>query len=72
MLQGNGKAGKSICDARHLFEAGKYGGGYFVTNDKGILGKRIKLADVLPPSLNIVTLEQLPEIFDDFKNGRRV
>jgi hypothetical protein len=35
----------------------KYGGGYFVTNDQRILDKRIDLADVLPPSLNIVTLE---------------
>jgi hypothetical protein len=53
-------------------KAGKYGGGYFVTNDQRILDKRIELADVLPPSLNIVTLEQLLEIFDDYESGRRV
>src|SRR5260370_12712969 len=70
VLQGNAKPGKHISDARHLFEAGKYGGGYFVTNDQRILDKRIDLADVLPPSLNIVTLEQLLEIFDDYESGR--
>jgi hypothetical protein len=72
VLQGNAKPGKHISDARHLFEAGKYGGGYFVTNDQRILDKRIELADVLPPSLNIVTLKQLLEIFDDYESGRRV
>jgi membrane peptidoglycan carboxypeptidase len=72
LLQGNAKPGKHISDARHLFEAGKYGGGYFVTNDQRILDKRVELADALPPSLNIVTLKQLLDIFDDYQSGRRV
>jgi len=38
-LTGNGKPENMVQDAEHLFEAQKYGGGYFVTVDKGILRK---------------------------------
>jgi len=72
MLRGNAELGKHAADARHLFEAGKYGGGYFVTNDCRMLKKRGELAAVLPPSLNIVTLGELLAIYDDYESGRRI
>jgi hypothetical protein len=72
ILQGNAMPGKHAADSDHLFEAGKYGGGYFVTNDRRILDKRSELAAVLPPTLNIVTIEELFVVFDDYEAGRRL
>lgn len=40
ILTGNGKPEKYLADATHLFEAGKYGGGYFITTDQRILDRR--------------------------------
>lgn len=56
ILQGDAKAGKHAADASHLSEAAETGCSYFITHDKRILGKRDQLADVLPPTLQIVTL----------------
>jgi len=39
ILAGNGKPENMVQDADHVFEAQKYGGGYFLTVDKGILRK---------------------------------
>jgi hypothetical protein len=74
VLQGNAQPAKHKADANHLFEAGKYGGGYFITNDGRILDKRDELseASALPPTLSIVTLEEFFEIFEDFEQGRRI
>lgn len=67
VLQGNAKPGKHDADAEHLFEAGKYGGGYFITHDKRMVEvKRLELAAVLPPSLHIVTLHEFLAIYDEF------
>lgn len=67
VLQGNAKPGKHDADAEHLFEAGKYGGGYFITHDKRMIEtKRSELASVLPPSLHIVTLHEFLAIYDEF------
>jgi hypothetical protein len=55
-----------------LKPASKYGGGYFVTNDRRMINKRQELAEVLPPSLNIVTLEEFLRTFDDFETNRRI
>jgi hypothetical protein len=71
ILQGNAKPGRHSADADHLFEAAKYGG-YFVTNDRRMLDKRGELAEILPPSLNIVTIEELFAIFGDYESGRRL
>jgi hypothetical protein len=38
-VTGNGKPENYKQDAEHLFQAAKYGGGYFITVDHGILGK---------------------------------
>jgi len=72
VLQSNSMPGKHRADAADLFEAAKCGGGYFVTNDSRVLNKAGELAAVLPPTLKIVTLEQLLEMFDDYESGRRV
>jgi hypothetical protein len=42
-----------------------------VTNDRRILDKRSELAAVLPPTLHIVTIEELFVVFDDYEAGRR-
>lgn len=46
ILTGNGKPEKYAADAAHVFEAGKYGGGYFITTDQRILDKREELRHV--------------------------
>lgn len=66
-LQGNAKAGKHSADGEHLFEAAKYGGGYFITHDTRMLHqKRVALEAILPPSLWIVTLDEFLDIYDEF------
>jgi hypothetical protein len=70
-LQGNAKPGKHAADADHLFEAAKYGG-YFVTHDQRILGRSSNMRNLLPPSLNVVTLAGFLEIFDDYETGRLI
>lgn len=65
-LQGNAKPGKHAADADHLFEAGKYSG-YFITHDQRILTRAGRLGDMLPPSLNVVTLEDFLGIFEDWE-----
>lgn len=67
ILQGNAVSGKHAADAEHLFEASKYGAGYFITHDARMLRqKRAALDVVLPPSLWIVTLDEYLTIYDDF------
>jgi hypothetical protein len=39
ILTGNGKPEKYEVDARHVFEASKYGGAYFITIDQRILSR---------------------------------
>jgi len=58
ILQGNAKPETHAADASHLSEAAETGCAYFVTEDARILRKRAELAGVLPPSLQIVTLEE--------------
>ena len=49
ILAGNGKVENILKDAKHIFEAHKYGSYYFITNDKGIL----KRADMLSTVCNV-------------------
>jgi hypothetical protein len=66
-LQGNATTpGKHHADADHLFEAGKYGAGYFITHDTRILTRAGRLRDVLPPSLTVVASVDFLAIFDDY------
>lgn len=67
-LQGNATPGKHAADAYHLAEAAKYGG-YFITHDERILKKSGDLQNLLPPSLQVVSLERFLEIFDDYQSG---
>lgn len=46
VMTGEGNPDRYEADADHIFEAGKYGGGYFVTTDKRILGRRAELDEV--------------------------
>jgi hypothetical protein len=55
LITGNGKPATYEADAHHVFEAGKYGGGYFVTTDNRILARKSELqaisgAVILKPS----------------------
>ena len=43
VLRGKALSGKHDQDAEHLFEASKYGGGYFITHDGRLLDKRDEL-----------------------------
>ncbi len=69
VLQGNAKPGRHAADARHLAEAAKYCG-YFITHDERILKRSHGLGSLLPPSLNVVTLVEFLQIFDDYATGR--
>jgi hypothetical protein len=70
-LQGNAKQGKHAADAQHLADAAKYCG-YFITHDERVLKRSMALRDLLPPSLNVVTLDEFMDIFDDYESGRRI
>jgi hypothetical protein len=70
-VQGSARPGKHAADAQHLAEAAKYCG-YFITHDDRVLKRSKGLRDTLPPSLNVVTLAQFLEIFDDYEAGRRI
>jgi hypothetical protein len=54
-ITGNGDPAKYEADAQHVFEASRYGGGYFVTTDGRILARKSQLeaisgAAILKPS----------------------
>lgn len=62
-LTGNGKPEKYAADAAHVFDAGKYGGGYFITTDARILNKRGELHDL--SSATIVLPSEWLRIFKE-------
>jgi hypothetical protein len=47
--------GKHPADASHICEAAETDFGFFITEDKRVLEKRVELKPMLPPSLAIVT-----------------
>lgn len=67
-LRGNAKADKHAADAAHLAEACKYAG-YFITHDTRVLKRAGKLANLLPPSLQVVTLSDFLSIYDEYARG---
>jgi hypothetical protein len=69
ILQGNARPGKHAADASHISESAETGCGYFITHDRRILDKREELQAILPPTLNIVSLEEFFEIFDSYAVG---
>jgi predicted nucleic acid-binding protein len=72
IVQGNAKPSTHAADASHLSEAAETGCCYFITSDKRILKKRTELHSALPPTLNIVTMPEFIQVFDDFEAGRRL
>jgi hypothetical protein len=46
IMAGDGNPARYEADAHHIFEAGKYGGGYFVTTDHRILNRKSELEAV--------------------------
>jgi hypothetical protein len=70
VLQGNARPETHAADASHLAEAVETGCAFFIARDKRFFKKRDELREVLPPSLNIVTLEEFFEIFDDYDARR--
>ena len=66
ILQGNAKPETHAADASHLSEAAETGCGYFITADGRILRKRDELAAALPPSLQIVPLDEFLAILDQY------
>ena len=69
ILQGDARAGKHSADASHISEAAETGCAYFITHDKRILKKKRELSEVLPPSLQIVTLAEFMDILDAYEAG---
>jgi hypothetical protein len=69
-LQGNARRETHAADASHLAEAVETGCAFFIARDKRFFRKRNELREVLPPSLNIVTLEEFFEILDDYEARR--
>ena len=69
ILRGNAQPGKHDADAEHLFEASKYGGGYFITHDRRVLGKRDELRQQIGAALAIVTLEEFLAAYDRFSRA---
>jgi hypothetical protein len=46
VMTGDGNPARYEADAHHIFEAGKYGSGYFVTTDKRILDRKSQLEGI--------------------------
>lgn len=69
ILRGNSKPGKHDADSEHIFEASKYGGGYFITHDQRIYKKSAELRNALGSALAIVQLQEFLEIYDRFVMG---
>lgn len=61
LMIGNSTSNRHVSDADHLFEAAKYGGGYFVTHDRRYHLKSSKIV-TLVPSIKIVSLLEIVDI----------
>lgn len=70
VLQGNAMKGRHSADAKHVFEAAKYGG-YFITHDTRIVRKKRRELEAMHSNLSIVTLDEYLMIYDQFagENG---
>jgi hypothetical protein len=66
VLTGNGTPEKYVADATHVFEAGKYGNGYFVTTDHRILSKSGELRQVC--GATILTPSEWLKVFHEAEN----
>jgi hypothetical protein len=66
IMRGNSVTSRHDADAAIMFEAGKHGCGYLITEDKRMLRNKMKLEEILGPPLCIVTLSEFLEIYDTF------
>jgi hypothetical protein len=71
VMRGNSLTDQHDADAAILFEAGKYGCGYLITEDKQILRNQMTLEEILGPPLCIVTLTEFMAIYDKFVEEER-
>jgi hypothetical protein len=69
VLKGNGKSDQHNADAGHVFEAAKYGA-YFITHDGRLKRKVRQIAEIVGPTLQIVTLAEFLTIYDRFEELR--
>lgn len=68
-FQGNAHPGRHAADANHIFQASKYGCLYFITDDPRIPKKSQEMPELKP--LQVVTLSDFLDIYDDYEAGRR-
>jgi hypothetical protein len=71
IMRGNSTTNRHDKDAVILFEAGKHGCGYFITEDGRILGKKAELEAALGPPLCILPLAEFLPIYDLFVEEER-
>ena len=71
VMRGNSVTGRHDADAAILFEAGKHGCGYLITEDHRMLRNKMKLEEILGPPLCIVTLAEFLPIYDKFVEEER-
>ena len=66
VMRGNSTTDRHDADAAILFEAGKHGCGYLLTEDKRVLSRRTQLQEILGPPLCIATLAEFLPIYGAF------
>ncbi len=66
LVRGSAKPGKHDRDAYHMVEAAKYGG-YFITRDQRLIGKRVEIDRLLGQGFNIVTPAEFLKIYKQFE-----
>jgi len=66
LMRGNATDHRHDTDARHLFEAAKYGAGYFITHDRRILSRAEAFDQILGPGFSVVNLIDFLNIQSSF------
>ncbi len=69
IMQGNAITGKHVADARHIFEAAKYGAGYFITHDRRIAKTKCRELEAVLPHMRIVSLNEFLAIYEEFDSS---
>ncbi len=69
LIRGNAAPGQHDQDAFHLFEAEKYGGGYFVTRDRRLLRKRAEIERLL--GLIVLAPTEFMSVYQEFEADER-
>ena len=69
LIRGNAAPGQHDQDSFHLFEAEKYGGGYFVTRDRRLLRKRAEIERLL--GLIVLAPTEFMSVYQEFEADER-